>query len=111
MEKAIEALNVFTNVYRIRIYKLLSKKMLRLNQLIDVLNIDKDALTNHLEILEKTGIIKKLDNTDNPQYFAKSHSSIFDKYAKDICQLISKWFNNNEIIIKDFEKINKLHLK
>ncbi len=108
MEDAIKVLQALSDIYSIRILKLLSKKMLDSEQLSSILGIKEDDVNNYIIILSDTGVVKKVPGGEKPQYFAVSETSIFNRYAKDTVMMLNRWFNNHPDIISDFEKASKL---
>ncbi len=107
MDKAIKIFNIFSDKTVIRIYKMLTKKMLTPRQIADIMESDIEIVNMHIESLVQAEIIKLLPGPEKT-YFAKSQSAIFDKYAKSVTELINKWFNQDECIINDFYRMNKL---
>lgn len=107
MDKAVRVFLTFADKDTIRIFKMLTKKMLTAQQIADVMEGDEHTVQKHLDKLLSIEVIKLLPGPDKT-YFAKSQSAIFDQYAGAVTSLINKWYNKDEQIINDFYKLNNI---
>lgn len=107
MDKAVRVFSTFADKDTIRIFKMLTKKMLTAQQIADIMETDEQSAQKHLDKLLGIEVIKQLPGPDKT-YFAKSQSAIFDKYAGAVTSLINKWYNQDEQIINDFYKLNNI---
>lgn len=107
MDKAIKVFSVFADKDTIRIYKMLTKKMLTCQAIASVMERDAEYIQPILDKLADIDVIRILPGADKT-YFSKNPSAVFDKYAKAIIELINKWYNQDEQIVNDFYKLNSM---
>ncbi|MDY6787850.1 MAG: hypothetical protein SVK54_06980 [candidate division WOR-3 bacterium] len=108
MEKFIDILNVFTTRNRIRIFKLVSRKMLSLKQITDATGIDNDEVRESLDRFIDIGLIKQIGGDDNALFFAKSEDSLFNPPLQGLVRILKNSFNKDKQVIEDFRRVNRI---
>ncbi len=107
MEKVINVFKVFANKDCLRIFKLLAKKMLTIDQINEITDIPENVIQQHIDTLCEIEVVKTLPGPQKT-YFSKSQDAIFNSQTKAITGLIHKWFNQDKTIIDDFYKMNTI---
>lgn len=108
MEKFIDILNVFTTRNRIRIFKLISRKMLSFPQITDATGIDGDEVRESLNRFIDIGLIKQIGSGDNALFFAKSEDSLFNPPLQGLVRIMKNSFNKDKQVIEDFRRVNRI---
>jgi len=111
MEKLIGLFTVLADRTRIRIVKLLSKKMCTLFELSEIFQMDDREIKEHIDALHKAGLVSEVKDGEFMNYFVKGSGAIFDKYTSDVLGVISKHFNSDEVILKDYTKARMIDRK
>lgn len=108
MEKFIDILNVFTTRNRIRVFKLVSRKMLSLKQITDATGIESNEVQQSLERFIEIGLIKQIGSDDNALFFAKSENSLFNPPLEGLVRILKNSFNKDKQVIEDFRRVNRI---
>lgn len=109
MEKLIKIFLALSDEISIRTVKLLIKKMCTIFELSEIFSVDEKILKEKLDKLMEVGIVSKINDGKYEVYFVKNSGSIFDKYAKDIVNLVSGYFNSDKVILDDYQKARTLN--
>ncbi len=109
MEKLIKIFMALSEELSIRIVKLLTKKMCTIFELVEIFDEPENRLEEILNRLIQSGIVSKVNDGKYEVYFVKNTGSIFDKFAKDIVQLLSGYFNSDPLILKDYQKARSIN--
>ncbi|MDD3803880.1 MAG: ArsR family transcriptional regulator [bacterium] len=111
MEKLISLFSVLCDKTRIRIIKLLSKKMCTMFELAEVFQMNDVELKPHIDALRHAGLVSEVKDGQFINYFVKGSGAIFDKYTSDVLNLVSKHFNSDETVLKDYTKARMIDRK
>ncbi len=107
MDKVINVFGIFANRECLRIFKLLSKKMLTIEQIAKITGIKENDIQKHINALCEIEVVRTLPGVQKT-YFSKAQDAIFNSQTKAITGLIHKWFNQDKTIIDDFYKMNNV---
>lgn len=108
MEEAVKILRAVAEPLNMRIIKLLTKKMCTDFELAEVLKTDISVIHEKTELLKNAGIVSIVNDGKYMNYFVKASSSVFNKYASDVLNMLSKWFNSDADVIADYTKVRML---
>lgn len=109
MDKLIELFTALSDKINIRIVKLLTKKMCTIFELSEIFEMPDEDILKHIDVLKKAGLISEVKEGKYISYFVKGSGGIFDKYTQEILGSLSKWFNSDEQVMKDYTKARMIN--
>ena len=102
LQKLLKVFKALSDETRIRLLKLLQHRELCVCELMQVLNMTQSRISRNLGILKNAGLVK--DRRDGSWV----HYSINDDPSvSKILEVLKNSINDDEIIISDFEKLNR----
>ena len=105
MRRLLKVFKALSDETRIRLLKLLSERELCVCELEQALNMTQSRVSRNLGILKEAGLVK--DRRDGLWAFYSLDRKSFNKYAAPVLGLLDGWLNNDEVIEKDREGLNK----
>lgn len=105
MKNKIEVLKAISEINRIRILMMLSKKELCVCEITTILGLNTSTVSSHLSVLKNSGLI---EDKKNGKWINYNINHKMDNFTKDLFQLLIKYFELEDIIICDLEKLNSI---
>lgn len=106
MRQGIQTFRALSDPNRIRIIKMLEVKSLCVCEIQDILQLAASTVSKHLSILRDAGFI--IDDKDGKWVNYKIDKSRWNPYSSDMLSLMKQWFNDDEQVCRDREKIQSV---
>lgn len=103
MDEFLRILKAVSNRNRLRIIKMLQVKPLCVCEIREVLGVSQPSVSRHLNILKEAGIL--VDKKNGVWIDYRLNDSAENIYSESILGNIKSWFEDDEVIIRDREKL------
>jgi len=105
MRNKVDILKAVSEMNRIRILMMLCKKELCVCEITSILGLNTSTVSSHLSILKNVGLI---EDTKNGKWINYNISKKMHSFTNDLLQLIINYFELEEQIKCDIEKLNNI---
>jgi len=103
MRQGIQTFKALSDPNRIRILKMLQVKPLCVCEITEILELATSTVSKHLSILRDAGFI--VDEKDGKWVNYRIDESEWNRYSAEILPLMEEWFNDDDQIRSDREKL------
>jgi len=103
MRQGLQTFKALSDPNRIRIIKMLQIKPLCVCEITEVLDLATSTVSKHLSILRDAGFI--VDEKDGKWVNYRIEDGGWNRYSAEILPLLEEWFNDDDYIRSDSEKL------
>ncbi|MCF7902898.1 MAG: metalloregulator ArsR/SmtB family transcription factor [Candidatus Marinimicrobia bacterium] len=107
MRQGIQIFKALSDPNRIRIIKMLQIKPICVCEITEILGLATSTVSKHLSTLRDAGLI--VDDKDGKWVNYRIDESGWNQYSAEILSLMAKWFNDDDQIRRDRDKLDTVN--